>query len=167
MIQYIKNVGDNAIVLELWIYDLNGEGVISQAPKLSVRRLSDNQFLDFNDNTFKSSGWTTRQATMTEIDAVLSKGGYGYSWNSSLSVAGESEYAVEYESSTPGYSFDVDYISFMLEDMSNVKKFLFNKRNIDKTAPNPKEVLYDDDETTEIASWELTHTDVLDERNPL
>lgn len=34
---------------------------------LSISRKSDGKFLDFDDNTFKSSGWTNRTVIMTEV----------------------------------------------------------------------------------------------------
>jgi len=48
---------------------------------LAIRRISDGKWLDFNDNTFKSSGWTTRQQTMTEINATYDAGKYYYDFN--------------------------------------------------------------------------------------
>lgn len=57
-----------------------------KTPKISILRLSDGKLLDFNDNTFKSAGWTTPQANMTEIAAGLTTppsrldGEYSYGW---------------------------------------------------------------------------------------
>lgn len=48
---------------------------------LDIRRISDGFWLDFNDNTFKNSGWTTRQKVMTEIDATNDAGKYKYDFN--------------------------------------------------------------------------------------
>lgn len=45
---------------------------------LSVQRASDEQWLDFADDTFKASGWTTRQQQMTEVSAALAAGEYSY-----------------------------------------------------------------------------------------
>lgn len=44
--------------------------------RVQIRRIADGFFLDFNDSTFKSSGWTTRQATLAEIDATNAPGEY-------------------------------------------------------------------------------------------
>ena len=35
-----------------------------------------NSWLDFSDNTFKTLGWTTRQAAMTEVSAANAPGLY-------------------------------------------------------------------------------------------
>jgi hypothetical protein len=43
---------------------------------LRVRRKSDNFYLDWNDMTFKSSGWTLRDRSLVEIDNTLSPGMY-------------------------------------------------------------------------------------------
>ena len=48
---------------------------------LTIRRKSDDQFWDFDDSTFKASGWTTRQGVMTEVDATNEPGTYYYSFN--------------------------------------------------------------------------------------
>lgn len=46
--------------------------------RVSIRRTTDNRFLDFADGAFKTSGWTTRQATLTEIDSTNAAGWYEY-----------------------------------------------------------------------------------------
>lgn len=50
---------------------------------LGIRRISDDQWLDFNDNTFKSSGWSSRQVIMAEFDTSNDLGKYRYTFNSS------------------------------------------------------------------------------------
>ena len=46
-----------------------------------ARRSSDGFLLDWNDMTFKSSGWTTRQLQLTETDAATQAGWYRYTWD--------------------------------------------------------------------------------------
>lgn len=46
------------------VVDSSGNAVTGQTVSLQVQRVSDDRILDFNDNSFKSSGWTTRYATM-------------------------------------------------------------------------------------------------------
>ena len=46
--------------------------------KLNIRRLSDNYFYDFNDNTFKNSGWVEQNHTMVEVGIL---GQYEYDFN--------------------------------------------------------------------------------------
>ena len=50
---------------------------------LSIRRKSDDYFLDFNDDTFKASGWTTREVAMSEVDSTNAPGEYAYDWDTS------------------------------------------------------------------------------------
>ena len=47
------------------IVDSSGDPVAGQTVTLAVGRSTDNKFLDFNDNTFKSSGWTSRTVSMS------------------------------------------------------------------------------------------------------
>lgn len=48
---------------------------------LSIRRVSDGQFFDFADLTFKAAGWTTRQQTLAEVDATNAAGDYYYDFD--------------------------------------------------------------------------------------
>lgn len=50
---------------------------------LSIRRVSDDYFYDFNDDTFKNSGWTTKQQQMTETSSVNASGNYHYNFDTS------------------------------------------------------------------------------------
>ncbi len=69
------------------IYDANGAGTTGSTDlKLKIKRDSDDLFLDFDDNTFKSSGHGRIAATMLELDAVNVPGEYEHSvdvtgWN--------------------------------------------------------------------------------------
>lgn len=65
---------------------------------LSIRRQSDGQYLDFDDNTFKASGWTTIQQTMSVLDATNSAGIYTYNWDTS--PHSEDTYTMRIESAT-------------------------------------------------------------------
>jgi hypothetical protein len=50
---------------------------------LSIRRVSDDFWYDFNDDTFKSSGWTTRQQQMSETDSTNDQGVYDWDFDTS------------------------------------------------------------------------------------
>lgn len=60
--------------------DVEGAGITAASPSITIRR-NDGQYYDFNDNAFKSSGWTTRVGTMTEVSAANDAGVYSYSFN--------------------------------------------------------------------------------------
>lgn len=47
-----------------FVTDSSGKPVTGQTVRLQVQRVSDDAVLDFSDNTFKFSSWTTRYATM-------------------------------------------------------------------------------------------------------
>ena len=62
--------------------DENGDFITGLSDVLvEIQRTSDNYYLDFNDNTFKASGWTTRQETMTELYYSYSPGSYYYDFD--------------------------------------------------------------------------------------
>jgi len=50
---------------------------------LSIMRVSDGWSYDFNDDTFKNAGWTTRREAMTEVSASLAPGDYRYDFDTS------------------------------------------------------------------------------------
>ncbi len=64
---------------------------------LSIRRWYNNQWQwkDFADNTFKSSGWTTRQIVMTEVSASLEPGVYYYNFDTTGFPDSDYEFWVE------------------------------------------------------------------------
>jgi len=70
---------------------------------VSIWRLSDGFFYDFDDDTFKTSGWTTRQEAMSEVDATNAAGEYQYDWDTSniVSPVADDTYFVRVEQS-PG-----------------------------------------------------------------
>lgn len=62
--------------------DENGDFITGLSDVLvEIQRTSDNYYLDFNDNTFKASGWATRQETMTELYYSYSPGSYYYDFD--------------------------------------------------------------------------------------
>jgi hypothetical protein len=62
--------------------DLNGDGQSGLTDVvLEIWRKSDGKYFDFDDQTFKSVGWTTRQGPMTELNATYSPGVYYYDFD--------------------------------------------------------------------------------------
>jgi len=72
--------------------------------KLEIRRRSDGKYFDFSDETFKSSGWTTRQGVMTELDATNSAGAYYYDFDTTGHSAAytEEDYFIRVTSASGG-----------------------------------------------------------------
>ena len=65
---------------------------------VEIRRKSDGFYYDFNDTTFKASGWTTRQQAMTELDVTNSAGVYYYDFNTT--GLSDDEYFIRASSAT-------------------------------------------------------------------
>jgi hypothetical protein len=88
-----------AVVLDGSLDPLTGKTDIL----LSIRRVSDGQWYDFSDDTFKASGWTTRQEQMTETDATNDPGTYHSDFDTSAitNAAADDTYEVRVDQS-PG-----------------------------------------------------------------
>jgi hypothetical protein len=70
--------------IEVLAMDSNGDPVTGLSDVLlSIRRISDGHWLDFDDNTFKGSGWVSRQTAMSEVDATNDAGKYYYDFDTS------------------------------------------------------------------------------------
>jgi len=72
----------NVLILDGLLVPLTGKTDIL----VSIRRVSDDFFLDFDDYTFKSSGWTARRSAMSEIDAINAPGEYQENFDTSVIV---------------------------------------------------------------------------------
>lgn len=51
------------------LLDSLGDPIVGSTPTMRIRELSTGFSLDWNDNTFKNSGWTTLATSMVEIGA--------------------------------------------------------------------------------------------------
>jgi hypothetical protein len=54
---------------------------------IAIQRVSDGFWYDFNDDTFKASGWTTRQLAMIQVSVTLAPGEYYYDFDTSSIVS--------------------------------------------------------------------------------
>lgn len=90
-------VGATSIPIELVLND-GGGGVTGDSPFFALRRATDNYYLDFADNKFKASGWTTK----TQPLSGRGDGRYSYKWDSSKSVTTATTIIVEYTNDTAG-----------------------------------------------------------------
>ena len=101
-------VGMTQIPLSLLFVE-NGDPVTGLDVYVQLRDTENNQYLDFSDNTWKSSGWTQKQVKLTDIG----EGVYLYNWDSSLSVSTIKVVAAEFEVTTPNYEEKaIDYLVF-------------------------------------------------------
>jgi len=59
------------------IYDASGSGITGSSDLgVKIKRDADDYFYDFNDDTFKPSGWVSISGTLTEVDATIVPGEY-------------------------------------------------------------------------------------------
>jgi len=65
---------------DMEIRQINGTKITGGAASTEVRlyRMSDQSYWDFNDSSWKTSGWTTITAAMSEVDATDVPGVYRY-----------------------------------------------------------------------------------------
>lgn len=126
---------------------------------LFVRRISDDKFLDFDDNTFKSSGWTDIDQVMTEVDAMNAAGTYGYDFD----TAGfdDNTYEIRVTSATGVNVPQVGELKVgdVMDDIVLSRKMLRNKLTIDKA--NGKLQLWNNAGTNVDYEWPLTDKDSL------
>lgn len=86
----VRNVGD-AHLLVYNVIDASGNHVTGETVTLKVRRASDGHWFDFNDSTFKASGWTSKSANLSE-DAT--EGFYYYLWTPPGSETAANQYSL-------------------------------------------------------------------------
>jgi hypothetical protein len=55
----VRNIQDN-YQLVYNVLDESGDHVTGQTVTLKIKRISDGYWLDFNDDTFKVAGWTSK-----------------------------------------------------------------------------------------------------------
>jgi len=126
-----KTVGDTQVPLTATINGNSG-GVTGQTVVAAIRRPSDGFWLDFNDNTFKNSGWTTRQITCGEVDASNAPGVYEYLWDSSSAVMSPVALVVEFDVSG---TTDVN-VSEALNFVAKVEDDVWDALRVDHTVLN-------------------------------
>lgn len=103
-------IGSKKVPIELALNDFDG-GVSGESPTISIRRITDGKYFDFADNTFKSSGHTTLEQSLTD----RGDGRYSYNWDSSVAITTPTVVVVEYTNATTPSTVegvDSDIITF-------------------------------------------------------
>lgn len=72
----VKQVGE-AYQQTYQILDTSGVPVTGQTVTVKIKKVSNGQYYDFNDSTFKASGWTSVTANMSYDSGA---GFYFYTW---------------------------------------------------------------------------------------
>ncbi len=92
--------------IQVYIVDAAGQSLTGLTDLyVRVRRFSDGFYLDWNDDTFKSSGWTTLDQLLSEVDATNLPGVYevsgGFDTSAITNPSADDTYTV-YPLQTPG-----------------------------------------------------------------
>jgi len=87
----------DTVELEL-LYKRDGQGLTGLAVQVALRRSDDNYYFDFNDSTFKASGWTQKTTALSDIGS----GWYQVPWDSSVLAGAPTVIVAEYEVTTTG-----------------------------------------------------------------
>jgi len=86
MSELLLPTGSTGVPLELHVARPGSGGIGSLTPVVQIRDgTTGDSYLDFADNTFKTSGWTTKQSSLTAVPGEA--GRYRFTWNSSLAAA--------------------------------------------------------------------------------
>lgn len=129
-------------------------GITGLAPTVAVRNGATlDSYLDWDDDTFKTSGWVTKNALMSEV------GGGHYQRSLSMvdiGAASGSYYVAEYNvddgGSVKGADEDVIAVTSLVSDLTLLRRLAFNR--LEETPGNPGSlILYADDATTPLKTW--------------
>lgn len=120
--------------IEITAFDGAGDPVTGLTDVLVlIRRVSDGFYLDFDDNTFKDSGWTDIDQVMSEVNAVHSAGEYLYDFD----TTGFADDIYEFRSTCASATnfpqvgeltvddFIIDQINRVLTDLEKIDPLLF------------------------------------------
>lgn len=125
-------------------------GVPGLSPTVELKRASDGFFLDFADNNFKNSGWTTKLATMADMGDGL------YQYPVDLEAAGvvvldvlTAIYRV-----TDGAQSGMTNDEYNVEDLELMRQAVCNRMEETPGAPGQL-TLFDDDGASIRARWEI------------
>ena len=174
------------VPLELRYLDSGIPVVGLTAIKVQLRDTKTGNYLDFNDQTWKASGWTTKQVTLSEVG----DGSYQYLWNSATAVMVSMIIAAEYEVQDSGYEEETtDFLLFGVAalDPSTVASAVWDKQTSAHQVPgsfgllvqvaaadidlvkeietgrwkilNDQLILYKSDNVTEVARFDLFDRD--------
>jgi hypothetical protein len=145
----------DTIPLTLTVTKSGVGGVTGLSPVVALRDAQTfNSYLDWADNIFKTSGWTMREALLSEV------GGGHYERHldlPSIGAASGSIYVAEYKvdsTDVKGVDSDNIFIESQRDDLTLLRKMVTNR--LIETAGNPGHlVLYDDDGVTPLKTWQL------------
>lgn len=112
---HVRNVGDN-FELIYHVLDLNGAHVSAQVVTLEIKKASTGEWFDFGDETFKSSGWISKQITLAE-NAVDNF--YFYDFTPPASETQAEQYQFLVDNASPAYR-DHKSLTVTYEDFQSI-----------------------------------------------
>jgi len=147
---------DTALPLVLTINQEGIGGITGKSPTVAIRQISTGYYLDWADDTFKVSGWTTKYAVLSELERghyqrLLDITAISSSANSVLAA----EFYVDDGAGVSGVDHDLLIITDDTDNISLLRKHTTNR--LEHASGDPGSLtLYDDDDTTPIRTWSLT-----------
>lgn len=84
----VRNIQDD-FQLVYHLVDVSGNHVTGQTVTLQIKKVSNGQWFDFSDSTFKSSGWTSKTTGLSEN---TTDGFYFYAFNPPASETAPEQY---------------------------------------------------------------------------
>jgi len=129
----VRNVQDNHKFV-YQIIDDNGNHVSSETATLKIQKVSNSQWFDFNDSSFKGSGWTNKTTNLTE-DATDEF--YHYTFNPPAGETSSEQYLFVVDNASATYgdhqSELVSYQDFGSSDYDYSSDQVIVATNNDKT----------------------------------
>jgi hypothetical protein len=125
-------------------------GLVGLTPTVAVRR-GTTEYLDWDDSTFKPTGWVERKRVLTDVGS----GHYATFFDgSAVDVVPGETLVAEYDTESVSYP-GVDHESVVvLRDTDFLRKMATNRMEQTSGAPGQL-TLFDDDGFTPIKSWEV------------
>lgn len=150
----VETIGSVPLSLQLCREGVGG--ITGKSPTVALRNTVDGKYLDWNDLTFKASGWVTKYGSMDEGE----RGNYQRLFHPQDvgAVAGTimvAEYHVDDGVDVVGDASDLLVFVRSGQDTSLLRKALTNRMWESGGAPGNL-VLFDDDDSTPLLNWHLT-----------
>ena len=154
----ISPVSSTASVLLELTCKRNGVAASGLSPTVAVRLNDSSSFFDWADSTFKTSGWTLKNAPMVEVDG----GRYVHAFSASSVPSGDcflAEYSATYPSGKTSIATDaflvVEDLEPTIAGVALLTKHLRGKLEPDVDDPSILR-LYDPDNDALLLTWTFT-----------
>lgn len=157
----ILSTSTSVVPLVLSVNNPGTGGVTGLSPTVAFRNATTlDSYLDFDDGTFKASGWGTKYAPL----APSERGHYQRTLDMAAIAASSGDiFVAEYHVAGADFDGDASEVHMVLDNASATDVTFLRKVFTNRLEESPGDpgtlVLYDDDGTTALKSWELTDSD--------